>query len=120
MMNKKQGQAKDTQRFQPQNLVLHECKREDEREDESTEAGGGLRGQKGRRRELRVRKTGHILLHQHNKLLSLSLFLFNTFPTTSRAISKPQCARERERVCLMCVLEVRFGARAIKALLKHF
>lgn len=34
------------------------------------------------------------------------------------AICKPQRARERERVRLMCALEVRFGA--IKALLKHF
>lgn len=54
-------------------------------------------------------------------LLSLSFFppaqqFFHHQP----AISNPQCAREHERVCLMCVLEVRFGAGAIKALLKHF
>lgn len=68
----------------------------------------------------RGRKRGHVLLHQCNKFFSL-FFCSTLFHHHHRpAISNLQCAWEHERVCLMCVLEVRFGARAIKALLKHF
>lgn len=69
--------------------------------------------------ELGVRKGGHVILHQHNEL---SLFSVQHFFSTSKlfpthGVCAHECFRARESVC---VLEVRFGAGTIKALLKHF
>lgn len=71
--------------------------------------------------ELGVRKGGHVILHQHNELSLFSVqHFFSTsklFPTHGVCVCAHECFRARESEC---VLEVRFGAGTIKALLKHF
>lgn len=68
-----------------------------------------------------MRKGGHVILHQHNELSLFSVqHFFSTsklFPTHGVCVCAHECFRARESEC---VLEVRFGAGTIKALLKHF
>lgn len=70
--------------------------------------------------ELGVRKGGHVILHQHNELSLFSVQHFSlpaSYFQLMVCVRVHECFRAREREC---VLEVRFGAGTIKALLKHF
>lgn len=90
--------------------------------------------QKGRRWKLRVRKRGHVILHQQNQSLSPLLLsptlLFlprHFFPPSQPPASYFQpvaCTRPRAPTCVWVSAYRRWGwgggGRAIKALLKHF
>lgn len=101
---------------------MDQCKEQEDRKKTKGQNPGRLviwaSGQKEGRWQLGVRKGGHVTLHQH-KDFSLFFSVQHFFPTTSK-LFPTRSVRVCMYVCLSeCVLEVRFGAEAIKALLKH-